>query len=164
MDTTAGDHGLFGDQVFSATDLNRRGGEVLNRARTHPVTISRNNEQFALVRREYAAGLVSAVSHLSNVLSLTRSVHAVLADKPVAESMSWIKAFDAEDLSGMVDEITAATDTALDTGDWEPLDALMHEWRESAFAISSGVLKDAMNEPADPTPVRRPNEAETAAG
>jgi hypothetical protein len=163
-ETIIGDHGLFADQVFTATDLNRRAGEVLNQARTHPVTISRNNEQFALLKREYAAGLVSAVSHLRNVLTLTRNVHALLAAKHVDESAAWIKAFDAEDLSKMVDELSAATDSAFGAGDWEPVDALIHEWHESALVISSRVLENAMSEPAEPTPLQRPADPGAASG
>ena len=48
---------LFGDQLVTATELNRRVGAVLNMALEQPATIIRNNQYFALLPREFVAQL-----------------------------------------------------------------------------------------------------------
>ncbi len=65
--------GIYQDRVFQATELNRKHSYVLDCARKGPVTISRNNELFALLRREQAAELVHAVNLLKEVGSSTGS-------------------------------------------------------------------------------------------
>ncbi len=57
---------LFGDQLVTATELNRRSGAILDMALSKPVTITRNDQHFALLRRE----LVAQLSALSDQVSM----------------------------------------------------------------------------------------------
>ncbi len=132
--------GVFGDEVYSSTDLNRRSGEVLNHAREHPVTISRNNELFALLRRDHAAKLVRSVNTMHQV--------------------PWLKIYEKDDLQKLCSEVLNTARTASDgLCDWKEVEAIIHEWKESALVASSGVLDAAMYaEPPDETPLPEPEQ------
>lgn len=141
----AGSMSLYNDELFTTTDLNRRAGEVLNHARKSPVTISRNGEQFALLKREQAAGLVKAANQFGPTLELVESVINIVEGKEPASSLLWLKAYGPEDLRKMLREIVVASVAALqETGDWEPVNAVIHEWHESAIVHLSGIFDEAM--------------------
>jgi len=149
---------VFGDKVYSSTDLNRRSGEVLNHAREHPVTISRNNEQFALLRREQAAKLVRTVSRINSVFELLSEAHeAMYGGNPC---IGWLKVFDRDDLQKLSSEILiAARNASKGQSEWREVDALIHEWRESALVAKTGVLDAAMsNDESDETSLPHPDE------
>src|SRR5712692_4909745 len=112
--------GLFADEVYSSTDLNRRAGEVLDHARKRPVTISRNKEMFALLRREHAAKLITASRQFEPTLELVGGVLSVVEGQEPPASLAWLKAFDAGELREMIREVLAASFAALhETGDWD---------------------------------------------
>ncbi len=67
--------GVFSDEVFTTTELNRHAGALLDRARNTPVTISRNNEQFALLPREQAAKLYFTLNRMRSALALLAEAH-----------------------------------------------------------------------------------------
>ncbi|MCE2720285.1 MAG: hypothetical protein LW708_15980 [Anabaena sp. 49628_E55] len=48
----------YSDELVTATELNRQPGKVLDKAYEHPITITRNDQSFALLRREDVAYLV----------------------------------------------------------------------------------------------------------
>jgi hypothetical protein len=142
--------GVFSDQVYSAKDLNRRCGAVLDRARTSPVTISRNGEQFALFNREQAADLVKAALRFGPTLELLLGALAVVEGKEPAPAQEWLKAFDRDDIRKMIREVMSASIVALrETGDWDAVESIIHEWHESALVSLSGVLDEAIHSPAD---------------
>lgn len=148
--TLNGLFGLFGDEVYSSTDLNRRSAEVLDHARKRPVTISRNGEQFALLNREQASRLVRTSCQFGPILELIEGAISVVEGKDPPTSVAWLKAFGQGDLRKMVREILAASVSALrETGDWDVVDSVIHEWHESALVVMSGVLDEAMKSPAD---------------
>jgi hypothetical protein len=148
---------LFTDELFTTTDLNRRSGEVLNHARKAPVTISRNGEQFALLRRDQAAELIKAVSQFGPTLDLIEGALSVVEQKSPPSSLLWLQAFDASDLRKMIREVLVASASALrETGDWDSVNAIIHEWHESAVVARSGVYEEAMVEPADESPLPDP--------
>jgi prevent-host-death family protein len=148
---------LFTDELFTSTDLNRRAGEVLNQARKAPVTISRNGEQFALLKREQAAELVKSVAQFGQTLELIEGVLSVVEQKAPPSSLLWLKAFDAPDLRKMLREVLVASASALrETGDWDSVNAIVHEWHESASVAMTGVYEEAMASPADETPLPDP--------
>jgi hypothetical protein len=149
--------GLFADEVYSSTDLNRRAGEVLDHARKRPVTISRNKELFALLKREHAARLIKTSLQFEPTLDLVAGVLNVVEGKEPPASLVWLKAFDTDELREMIREILVASVAALhDAGDWDSVNAIMHEWRESALVASSGVLEEAMTSSADESPLPDP--------
>ncbi len=151
--------GLFSDEVFTATELNRRSGPILDRARRSPVTISRNNEQFALMRREQAAKLVGTLNRLTRALGLLSETHlAIAGDKP-SEPFSWLSVYEKGDLEKLLGEVLAETRKAISGAcDWDDVEALIHEWRESAAVAKSGVLDAAMFLPSAEEPLECPEE------
>jgi len=161
----AGRLNLFTDELFTTTDLNRRAGEVLNQARKAPVTISRNGEQFALLRREQAADLIKAVSQFGPTLDLIEGALSVIEKKVPPSSLLWLQAFDTADLRKMIREVLAASTSALrETGDWDSVNAVIHEWHESALVATSGIYEEAMHSPAEESPLPDPRSAAAEEG
>jgi hypothetical protein len=155
--------GLFGDEVYSSTDLNRRSAEVLDHARTGPVTISRNGEQFALFRREQAAELVRAALQFGPILDLLAGTLCVVEGRDPAVDLAWLKAFGSDDLRTMIREVIVASIAALrETNNWDNVNAIIHEWHESALVALSGVFEDAMGSPEDEVPLADPRSEASA--
>lgn len=142
---------VYSDELISATELNRQPGRVLDRALEHPVTITRNDHSFALLRREEMANLVKAaalskvVVEMINVAYRLRLREEIGSDHPYG----WLKAFDTEELNELVTEIVNAFRQCSDMGDWDAFSALTHEWHESALAIDSLELKKAFSDELD---------------
>jgi hypothetical protein len=157
--------GLFSDEVFSSTDLNRRSAEVLNHARKNPVTIARNNERFALIRREQAASLVRGLTQMVEVVLLAQGGVALRKNNPdaIPPGVAWMKAFDEEDCLSMLTEVFTACIQASADDAWGDVEELIHQWRESAAAIQSGVLRQAMDSDRDEQPLTDPGRAAGAA-
>ena len=144
---TGGMNGLYSDEVFTATELNRRVGTVLDHARIRPVTISRNNELFALVRREYAAQMIQTVRQMRQALSALVEMHVALAGDPVAPTFSWLEVFEKDDLQRLISEVFSAVGKAVSGAtEWGEVEAVIHEWKESAQVAKSGILDAAMFE------------------
>jgi len=145
---------VYSDEVFSSTDLNRRAGEVLSHARKNPVTISRNNEQFALMRREDAAELISTLANLKDVLELFQAAVSTKADIPPA--YAWVMALTESDRKIMTQEVLGACARATNQEDWEAVSDLIYEWKESALVAESGIIEDVLSEPAEEVPLTVP--------
>ena len=144
--------GLFSDEVFTSTDLNRRSGEVLNHARKRPVTIARNNEQFAPIRREEAAGLIKAVAQLYELLDVFQAALTQVSGLEPPPSVAWVTSLSEEDQRAMIQEcLRAVVDE-----DWDGIGDLIHEWRESALVTESGVISQVMAEGEDEQPIEEP--------
>src|SRR5580658_8383046 len=141
--------GVYSDEVFTSTDLNRRSGEVLNHARKNPVTISRNNEQFALMRREEAAYLISTLDKLREMMDLFQAAVSVNADIPVAPAYSWVEALKDPDRLSMMQEALVACTSAATPEDWDALTDLIYEWKETALVAESGIIQDVLSQPAE---------------
>lgn len=138
---------LYSDEVFTATELNRRVGTVLDRARVGPVTISRNNELFALVRREYAAGMIQLVRQMQAALETLAAIHSALSGEPLSAQFCWLDAFEKDDLARMNAEVFSSVGEAVSGAvEWNEVEALTHEWKESALVAKSGVLLAALSE------------------
>lgn len=150
---------LFSDEVFTSTDLNRRSAEVLNRASKNPVTISRNNEWFALLRREQAADLVKGLAQTVMVIQMAQGAVAIRQNEPqsIPAALSWMKAFDEEERLTMLSEVFAACVQASEEGDWNSVDDIIHQWHESAIVIESGILQRAMASESDEQQLPDPN-------
>jgi len=65
---------IFGDEIFTATDLNRRAGHILDEAKRRPVTITRNDESFALLLRKDASRMVAATANAKRMVDLVTAV------------------------------------------------------------------------------------------
>ena len=150
---------LFTDKLYTTTDLNRRTGEVLNHAQKAPVTISRNGEQFALLRRDQAAELVRAALQFGPILQLIESALSVAEGSQPSTPFDWLREFETSDLKKLVREVLVASIAALnETNDWDAVSSIIHEWHESALVAASGVLEEVMNSPSDETPLTDPRQ------
>lgn len=136
--------GIFADEVYTSTDLNRRSGEVLNHARERPVTISRNNEQFALLKRDQAARLVRTANRTAKILNLLSELHFSIQGDTPSPSYRWLSVFEKDDQEKMCAEILDAVRKGASGGEWDEVDAVIHEWYESACVARSGLLDAAM--------------------
>jgi hypothetical protein len=158
--------GLFSDEMFTSTDLNRRSGEVLNRARKHPVTIARNNEQFALIRRDQAANLIKALGQIREIVDICQGAVSVKVGIDPSPAVAWMSSLGEEDRIAMLREILTQYSRASEAEDWDSLGDLIHEWKESAAVMQSGAIEQSLSEPSDEQPLTVPvveDEPETCA-
>jgi prevent-host-death family protein len=151
---------VFSDEIFTATDLNRRAGHVLDEARTRPVTITRNDEAFALLNRQEASRMVEATSNARLMVDLVTAISTYrLGDAPVpiGHTFEWLNAFDIEELRTLLAEVHLSFRRAADAEtSWDDFEALLHEWHESAIAIRSDRLAAAFSEPGQEVPLTQP--------
>jgi len=152
--------GLFSDEVFTATELNRHVGTVLDHACVRPVTISRNNDLFALVKREYAARMIRTMAQMKSALSLLAEAHVAISGESPAPVFAWLTIYEKDDLQRLFTEVLDAVGRAASgASDWGDVQAVIHEWEESALVAKSGVLDQAMfHEPAEESPLPNPDE------
>ena len=129
----------------------------MDNASKGPVTISRNREQFALLKREKVAELVMATLQFGPTLELVEGALCVLEGREPSAPLKWMKAFDRDDITKMVREILDASIIALrETSDWEAVNIVIHQWRESGLVAMSGVLAEAIESPAEESPLTDP--------
>lgn len=150
---------IYSDDLISATELNRRSGEVLDRAWDHPVTIARNERAFALLRRESVAELVKAATQTRVVVEVINVAFRLRLGENISSEhpYGWLKAFDTEELGELISEILSAFHYGVDAGNWDILEAVIHEWHESALAISSPELAAAFSDEIDEVPLTQPS-------
>lgn len=151
----------FSDEIIKATALNRTSGAVLDKASINPVTIVRNEECFALLKRDEFARLVAEADHAGKVTEVLCAAFQAMQGKSLAtESLyGWLRAFDKDEIQDLVTEVLEAFHNAPVVVDgWEELEAVIHEWHESAIAILSDDLTDAFSTESDEVPLTAPSE------
>ncbi len=138
---------VFQDEVIRATEMNRGSGEVLNKAAITPVTIVRNDETFALMRRDVAAHWRKEASY---AVHLTEVIWNALGHSGnMVPECQWISAFDEEDRHLMASELMAGYRKAVRDGSWEDFEAIMHEWSESGWAILNPEVQASFDVPSE---------------
>lgn len=140
---------IYSDELITATELNRQPGRILDKALEHPITITRNDQSFALLRRENMAVFVNAAQQSRETLELINAAFRLLLNSKteIAYPYNWLRVFDAEELNELIDEVMAAYRSInLHKQDWHELDAIIHEWQESALAISNPELEAAFSQ------------------
>ena len=151
---------VFGDEIFTATDLNRRAGHVLDEAMNRPVTITRNDEAFALLNRKDASRMVEAASNAKTMVHLVTAIatyRLVNTQIPIEHAFEWLNAFDADEIRTLLDEVHLAFRRAADAEiSWDDFEAVLHEWHESAIAIRSDALAAAFSGQSDEVPLAQP--------
>lgn len=139
------EEGLYSDQIISASELNRRPGWVLERVALGPVTITRNDEAFALVPRQQMARLVSDVRQFRLLVAIQNAIMALLSDRdlPADHIYSWLQVFGKTDLYELAEELVESLSSAdIDfEGSW--VGEIIHEWHETALAILDPVHREA---------------------
>jgi hypothetical protein len=149
----------FSDELITATELNRQPGKVLDKAYEHPITITRNDQSFALLRREDVAYLVKGVTQSKAVFEVLSVAFRLLLGQQIGDEhpYSWLRVFDADELQDFIKEVSDAfrlTDISPDA--WDMLDAIIYEWQESALAINSPELAVAFNDETEEIPLTPP--------
>lgn len=139
---------LYSDCLFSSSDLNRRAGYVLDTALTTPVTITRNNDSFALLKREVMTNMAKEIEQMNNITQLVNIAYRLSEGQDIETNhqFKWIEEFDSEERSELVNEVYKALELAKSTDDWDEVAAVLHEWRESALAIASDELTEAFGQ------------------
>ncbi|QYX33644.1 hypothetical protein [Sphaerospermopsis torques-reginae] len=149
----------FSDELITATELNRQPGKVLDKAYQHPITITRNDQSFALLRREDVAYLVKGVTQSKAVFEVLSVAFRLLLGQQIGyeHPYGWLSVFDADELQDFIKEVSDAfrlTDISPDA--WDMLDAIIYEWKESSIAINSPELAAAFNDETDEIPLTPP--------
>ncbi len=151
---------VYTDHLITATELNRHAGQVLDEARQHPVTITRNDEAFALLPRKDVSRLVEAATYgeqMVNLLSAIWTYRLTGKKIPVGHAFEWVNAFDLEDVDTLQTELHGIFRYATSgVVAWDEFEATLHEWQESALAVRSEALDAAFNAPAAEVPLTRP--------
>jgi len=144
---------VFRDAIFTATDLNRRAGHVLDEAANRPVTITRNDEAFALLDRKVASRMVEAASNARLMVDLVTAISMYSlagAQIPAGHAFEWLNAFDIDELRTFLTEAHVSFRRAGDAEiSWDCFEAVLHEWHESAIATRSTALAAAFSGPGE---------------
>ena len=132
---------VFQDELVRATDLNRGSGQILDKAAHGPVTIVRNDESFALMKRDLAASWRKEASFAVHVTEIVWN--ALVHGTTMPPEFQWISAFDEGDRQQIAHELMNAYRKATRDGSWDELEALIHEWSESGWAALNPEVRQA---------------------
>jgi len=156
---------VFTDKIVTATDLSRHSREVLDQALENCITVVRNDQSFALLRRDRAAGMMAAVARLEVTTDLLTTILRVASGERIesAHPYEWVSAFSLGDLKALGAELSSAALRAR-SGEitWEEFDAAVHEWQESAWAARSSAVRAAIESEAGEVPLPAVNTSPTA--
>jgi len=144
---------ILQDEVIRATDLNRASGEVLNKASKGPVTIIRNDEAYALMRREVAGQWRKEASYAVHLAEIIWN--ALAHPAKMGPEFDWISAFDDGEKQELTRELMDLYRGAAHSGDWQEFDARLHEWSESGWAALSHELAEAFDSVDERVPLRK---------
>jgi len=150
---------VFDDEIVSATSLNRQPGRILDLALEKPVTIMRNEQAFALLRRELASSLFATSRRALTMVDFIQAVYLHMAGRRLADDQpyEWVTAFDHEDLQQMAGEVLAVFRRGRrGEGTWDEFDAVLHEWEESAWAARSSILEESFRAVDEEVPLTVP--------
>ena len=89
---------IFSDCIFSSSELNRRSGHVLDTALTTPVTITRNNDSFALLRRDLMTNMAKGIEQMNQVSQLVNVVFRLTLGQEIENTnkFKWVEEFNSE--------------------------------------------------------------------
>jgi len=152
--------GIYGDELITATELNRQPGRVLDIALERPVTITRNDESFALLPRDEMTWLVKAATLSKVVFEVINVAYKLRLGEQIdkAHPYQWLHVFDSEELSQLITEVeTGFHQAEIEATGWDKLSATLHEWHESAVAISSPELAAAFSDEVDEVLLTQPS-------
>jgi hypothetical protein len=143
---------IYSDELITATELNRQPGRVLDKALEHPVTITRNDQSFALLRRENVTLFVKAAQRSKELVELLSTAFRLSLKQKIGTEhpYGWLRVLDSDELTEFIDEVTEAYRLVdLHEKAWDELDAIIHEWHESALAIANPELETAFSQTSD---------------
>jgi hypothetical protein len=152
---------MFSDEVISATELAKNTSNVLNLALKNPVTISRREDQFALLNRTEAARLYKTLEVAGLVLQYLTEIQHLRLEPGHTPTFHWLSAFDTEDLATFERELFASAGDVLEGREEASvvLD-LIYEWAQSGAAVKDGSLHEGLfvEDPSEESPLSAPQE------
>lgn len=156
--------GVYSDKIITATDLNRQPGRILDMALERPVTITRNDQSFALLPRNDMAQLVKVAQQTSTVLEAIDVAYRLRLQEQIdtEHPYGWLNVFEPDELSDFIEDVMSAF-RALGSKPkaWDRLDAIIHQWHESAIAIQSDELAEAFSDEHDEVLLAQPKPGNT---
>ncbi|MFN5977723.1 MAG: hypothetical protein ACK45W_00065, partial [Pseudanabaena sp.] len=101
---------IYSDELVTATELNRQPGRILDKALEHPITITRNDQSFALLRREDVALFVKTAQHSREIVELLNTAFRLLLNQKIGAEhpYGWLGVFDADELNEFINEVISA--------------------------------------------------------
>lgn len=154
---------VYGDEIITATELNRQPGRVLDMALERPVTITRNDQSFALLPRDDMTFWVKAATQTKVLLELIDVAYRLRLGEQIGmeHPYGWLNVFDSDELSELIAEVISVFRLiGQSSGAWDTVDSVIHEWHESAIAIQSQELAAAFSDEVDEVLLTQPT-AET---
>lgn len=122
--------------VVKPTDLNRRSGEILERAARYPVLVSRGENSLVLARHDLVSRLSDSQAHADLLDDLLGYVMRRQGGEKVdvGGQFDWLSAFGDAELDEFVRELRATMrDVQMGKVEPETIDSVIHEWHESAI-------------------------------
>jgi hypothetical protein len=140
------------DRVYRASDLNRRGREVLDAARETGVRIADKDGLSMLMLPE---SLVVAAARASDERDALVDAYATLFDLDAGESvaveaMRWVNRLSPEDRSEFIDELRSEIRRSVRDDDVSQLLVMLGEWKVTSTVSNQAGYLDVLNAPFDP--------------
>jgi hypothetical protein len=140
---------VFSDAIVTAKELNRQPGRILDLALEGPVTITRNNEAFALMPRENITLLIQAAKAAGLAFEVTSVAFRVIEGETLSKEhlYAWMMEFDRDELKDFMESVTSTFHqfAGLPSA-WDEVDAVIFEWHESALVAASGILDEMLEQ------------------
>jgi hypothetical protein len=151
----------YQEEIVSATMLNRQPGTVLDKAAEHPITITRNEQSFALLPRENVTYLIKGVKQSKHVFEIFSVCFRLLRQQDISHEnpYAWLKVFSVDDIQNLINELSDAfrlTESS-SVNAWDLIESIIYEWHESAIAILSPDLAIAFNDETDEISLTKPS-------
>ena len=125
---------------FHSSELSRNSATVFAAAEASPVLVTRRDgEDLVLMTKREADATATLNEFAAQLLGLTAHSPQELADK-VSQLYPWMLALRQEDREKCASDLLQATRAALATGQPERVVSEMLSWRETARALSDGLL------------------------
>ena len=122
------------DRIYRASDLNRRGREVLDAARLSGARIvDTDGTSMVLVPERVLEQTVDRLAMETMLVAAMRAWRELAGGSDVTvEALRWVNRLDADDRATFAEEVVAAFDEAGRTSDPTPLRILLYEWEVTA--------------------------------
>lgn len=125
---------ISADRVYRASDLNRRGREVLDTARASGARIvDTDGTSMVLVTERVLEQTVGRLESATMLVAAMRAWRELAnGDDVTVDALRWVNRLDVDDRATFAEEIARAFDEASRTSDPIPLAVLLREWEVTA--------------------------------
>ena len=131
--------------VYGAQDLRRRSTEVLKKAIETPVIVVSPYGTVNVVERGLFQRAEQAGERERIVEDLLRAIAASRMNQSASAypaNLRWVRHLDADDLTTFLSEVIASLDDFADGRlAWSDVEAVLHEWKESATVARDPELR-----------------------